>query len=309
MFEHIDDSLFALSLRRAEISEIVNAQITEVYYNIDKALENMSEDRMYQAVSNQQYVFTAANTLADFLARLLDNMQQSLGMGSGSSSNGEGFQLPDIIKAQGSLEGSMGKMGKSGQQGSQGKVNGQGSEGDKGKDGSGSSENGKGGSKQGDGNAGDGDATGNQSGGNGLSEEELNEIYEIYKQQQEIRMGLEKQLEDMIRKEDRDLGRRIVQMMEEFENELLRNGITDRTENRMRTIQHQLLKLENAAMEQGEKKERESRANVKDYVNPITTKPELLNKFKSDVEILNRQALPLHQIYQSKVKAYFNVTD
>src|SRR5690606_23800783 len=34
LFKHVDDSLFALSLRQAELSEFVNEQITEVYYNL-----------------------------------------------------------------------------------------------------------------------------------------------------------------------------------------------------------------------------------------------------------------------------------
>jgi hypothetical protein len=314
LFEHIDDSLFTLSLRRAEISEIVNTQITEVYYNIDKALENMAEDRMYQAVSNQQYVFTAANTLADFLARLLDNMQESLGMGSGSGSKGEGFQLPDIIKAQGELEGAMGKMGKSGKEGSEGNKGSEGKDGQQGKNGSEGNKGAEKGTKSAkEGGTGEGEGSGEErgkgAGENSLSEEELSEIYEIYKEQQEIRMNLEKQLDDMINKEDRDLAKRVVRLMEDFENDLLRSGITERTLNKMRNIQHQLLKMENAAMEQGEKKERESNTNTKDFTNPITAKPEILDKFNSDVEILNRQALPLQQIYQSKVKDYFNTND
>ena len=42
LFEHVDDSLFALSLRRAELSEFVNEQITDSYYNMEKSLEMMS---------------------------------------------------------------------------------------------------------------------------------------------------------------------------------------------------------------------------------------------------------------------------
>ena len=66
LFEHVDDSLFALSLRRAELSEFVNEQINEVYYNMDKSVESIVEGRIYQGVSYQQYVLTAANNLADF---------------------------------------------------------------------------------------------------------------------------------------------------------------------------------------------------------------------------------------------------
>ena len=37
-FEHIDDSLFALSLRQPKIGELVNNTIEEIYYYIDKSV-------------------------------------------------------------------------------------------------------------------------------------------------------------------------------------------------------------------------------------------------------------------------------
>lgn len=54
LFEHVDDSLFSLSLRRVELSEFVNKQITEVYYNTDKTLERIVEGQILQANSSQQ---------------------------------------------------------------------------------------------------------------------------------------------------------------------------------------------------------------------------------------------------------------
>ena len=42
--------------------------------------------------------------------------------------------------------------------------------------------------------------------GEGLSEAELKEIYEIYQEQQKIRQELEKQLENLINAGDRKLG-------------------------------------------------------------------------------------------------------
>jgi hypothetical protein len=208
----------------------------------------------------------------------------------------------------------MGKMGKSGKEGSEGNKGSEGKDGQQGKNGSEGNKGAEKGTKSAkEGGTGEGEGSGEErgkgAGENSLTEEELSEIYEIYKEQQEIRMNLEKQLDDMINKEDRDLAKRVVRLMEDFENDLLRSGITERTLNKMRNIQHQLLKMENAAMEQGEKKERESNTNTKDFTNPITAKPEILDKFNSDVEILNRQALPLQQIYQSKVKDYFNTND
>jgi hypothetical protein len=284
-----------------------------VYYNIDKSVESIVEGRIYQGVSYQQYVLTSANNLADFLVNILDNMQQSMAAGAGSSGQGEDFQLPDIIKGQQELGERMGQMEGKGQQGSKGEPESgdgaepgegqQGKEGEKGtgKDGQqGNNEKGKG----------QGSKTGDQGKGSGTgTEENMEELYEIYKEQQQLRQMLEKQLENMLRNRDKQLTKKLLQQMEDFENELLRNGITEKTINRANAIQHQLMRLENAAISQGKKEERKSRSNTEDFYNPITTKPDVLKDLNKDVEILNRQALPLHRIYQQRVKEYFNAQD
>ena len=340
LFEHVDDSLFALSLRRAELSEFVNEQITEVFYNTDKALESIAENQIYQGVSYQKYVLNASNELSVFLANILDNMQESMQSGKGEG-EGQGFQLPDIIKSQGALKEKMEGQGKSGQgkpkpgegkgQQGEGKQQGEGEqgeggekgkggkkgesgEGEKGEDGSGS--DGKGGQGQeGDGkNEGQGQQNGQggeggQASQNGPSEEDLKEIYEIYKEQQMIRQKLEEQLQDMINSGDRKLGEKLIRQMEDFENDLLENGITQQGVNKMNTIQYELLKLENAAMKQGKKPDRESNTNDNRFTNPITTKPSQLDNYRNEIEILNRQALPLRQNFKDKVKEYFKGND
>ena len=317
LFEHIDDSLFALSLRRAELSELVNEQITEVYYNIDKALESLADSKIYQGAAYEQYVINASNRLADFLANLLDNMQESLKPGAGSGNPEDGFQLPDIIKAQGELKDKMGEKGKSGKEGKEGedgKGNKKGEKGQKGTEGD--SNEGEDGTKgegkengENTGNTTQGDGKDGQESGLGMSEEELKEIYEIYKEQEYLKQELEKQLEDMMQESDKRLAKKLIKQMEDFENDLLENGITERTRNKMNFIEHQLLKLENAALRQGKKDERESNTNTRQFQNPILTKPEfLINKTRED-EILNRQALPLQQNYQERVRTYFRNND
>lgn len=326
LFEHVDDSLFSLSLRQAELSEFVNEQITEVYYNIDKSLESMADGQMYQGVSYQKYVLTASNSLADFLANVLENMNQSMQPGQGEGDGQQDFQLPDIIKGQQSLSEKLGEDGQKGKQGEQGKEGQQGQQGENGKEGkggqngqdgeNGEGKNGQNGNGKGgeNGQNGEGKGQGNGEGenggaGQGMSEAELQEIYEIYQEQQRIRQELEKQLENMLNNSDRKLGEKIVRQMEDFENDLLENGITQRTISKANTIQYELLKLENAALKQGKKQERESGTNQKDFSNPITTKPSLLENYRNEVEILNKQALPLRQNFQNKVKAYFKSDD
>nr|WP_298923462.1 DUF4175 family protein [uncultured Allomuricauda sp.] len=311
LFEHVDDSLFALSLRRAELSEFVNEQITEVYYNIDKSLESIAESQVFQGASYQQYVINATNALADFLANILDNMQQNMKPGQGSGQGGGDFQLPDIIKGQQDVQEKMGSSGKhskgkSGQEGKEGE--GQKGEGEKQGSGDKGQEGTQGKKGEGEGGQGGNGQQGNEKGNGGQSGEGemgLEEIYEIYKEQQYIRQQLEKQLNDLINNADRNLAKKLIQQMEDFENDLLENGITQRTRNKVNTIQHELLKLKNATLKQGKKKERESNTNLNNFTNPITTKPELLKEYQNDIEILNRQALPLRQNYEKKVKVYF----
>ncbi|NNF18981.1 MAG: hypothetical protein HKN61_04335 [Flavobacteriaceae bacterium] len=311
LFTHVDDSLFALSLRRSELSEFVNEQIGEVYYNMDKTLVSLAETQVYQGASYQQYVITAANSLADFLANILENMQQSLQQGPGSGSQEGGFQLPDIIKGQGELQQQMGQVGSKGkgQQG-EGKEPGEGQEGNEqgkgqGKDGKGKNGNGENGSGEGEGN---GEGDGGES-GQGASEQSLEEIYEIYKQQQRLRQQLERQLDDMIGREERSLTQRLLRQMEDFENDLLENGITERGMNKVNMIKQQLLKLENAALEQGEKQERESNSNKQVFDTPITTRPRELENYSPEIEILNRQALPLRENLKIRIKEYFKAND
>ena len=103
-FEHIDDSLYVLSLRVQQLSSKIQSDLTEAHYNIDKSLENIADNRINQGISNQQYTMTAANNLADMLSDLLQSLQnpsQSKGQGKGKQPE---FSLPDIIQKQKSLQ-------------------------------------------------------------------------------------------------------------------------------------------------------------------------------------------------------------
>lgn len=306
LFEHVDDSLFALSLRQADISELVNRQITEVYYNIDKSLESLSENQWYRGAAYQQYVITASNELAALLADILDNMQNSLKPGNGQG--GSDFQLPDIIQSQEELQERM----QGGQTGSQGKEPSQGSEegqqGESGKEGD-NGEGSKGQSGQSDNRGRTGEDTREGAGAGQGEEMGYKELFEIYKEQQRIRAALEEQLKDLVNESDRQLAKRIAQEMERFENDLLENGVTNRNEQRLAQIREQLLRLKNAALQQGESQERESRNLYDAFTAPVLTRPESFENQGGDGELLNRQALPLRLLYKNKVKRYFESDD
>ena len=250
---------------------------------------------------------TAANELADLLADILENMQQSLSQGSGQGKGS--FQLQDIIMSQEELKERMQGMGQG--QGKQQKEGGkeqgssQSEQGDRGKEGEqGEKDNQT--KKQGkEGKDGeDGSGTGSS-----MNEQLLNDLYEIYKEQEEIRQLLEKQLEDMISNEDRKLANRILRQMQQFQDDLLENGVTKRTNDRLNAIQYQLLKLKDAEVKQGKLKERESQTAVKVYTNPLISQERSSSANQIQTEILNRQALPLRRNYQKRVQRYFNKND
>jgi len=120
-FEHIDDSLYTLSLRLVQLTSEIEKDLTNAHYNLNRSLENMSENRVQQGRGNQQYTMTAANNLADMLSGMLESLQNQQQMGSGQGSGKEQMSLPDIIKQQQGMmqkmEQGMEKQGKTGKLG------------------------------------------------------------------------------------------------------------------------------------------------------------------------------------------------
>ena len=298
-FQHIDDSLFALSLRQPKISEQVNKEITEVFFNIDKSMNQLSENLLYQGVSAQQYTITAANNLANMLSDSLDNMQMSMsGQGQGEGEEG----LPDIIMSQEELNKQMKEGMKKGEEGKP-------SEGESGKEGEGekSKEGDSKGKKNGEGKKGEGEGkegeNGKQQGeGQGQNEELNGELFRIYQQQAKLRQALQDQLG---KQGESGLGKNLIEKMEEIELDLINKGFTNQTLQKMMELQHQLLKLENATFQQGEDNKRKSETNKEEFNNSTNNKIPAIKKYFNTTEILNRQTLPLQPVYKKKVQEYF----
>lgn len=315
-FRHVDDSLYALSLRNAEISEVINESLTNIDYNMDKALERLAESQVIQGVSSQQYIVTGANELADLLSQSLDNMQNQMTSGQGQGEGqGQGMQLPDIIQSQEELNKKMEEGTKPGE--GEGEKPGEG-EGEKPGEGEGKGEGEGSGEGEGEGEGqGEGEGSGEGNGGkngkdgrDGKGEGEGDEgdeyeqglLYEIFKEQQKLRQ----QLEDEIKKNG--LGedaQNLVKDMEEVEQQLLDKGFNSETMERMTQIKHELLKLKEAAFQQGEEEKRESNTNLKQFANPLNSPLEKAKKYFNTTEILNRKTLPLKETYKKKVQEYF----
>lgn len=274
-FEHIDDSLYVLSMRQVKLTKHINTYLANAHYYLDESLSNLGEFNTQKAHSDQRFVMTAANDLAVLLSNMLNNMMSSMSMGSGKGSQSMPFSLPDIIQQQqGAMEKAKQAMGKK--------------EGDKEGD-------------QQDGNQQEGE-NGQEGEKQGLSEGEL---YEIYKEQAKLRQALENQLDDLYKQGLQGQGDKVKKQMEELEMILLEKGITQETLERMQELEYELLKLENAARKQGMEQKRESKTNTDTYPRLSPKQLEFKNKYQNQDEILNREVLPLRPVYRKKVQEYF----
>ncbi len=316
-FKHVDDSLFAMSLRNPKIAEDITKEIGNVQYNVDKAIETLAEANVPKGNSHQQYAVSSSNKLADMLSDILNGMQMQMsGAGQGKpkpgQGKGQGMQLPDIIKKQEGLGEKMKKGIKKGdkpgegQEGDKGEKDGNGKEGQKPGDGQKGGKSGTG--KGSDGNGERGKGQGSQQGGeNGQDGEgDAKAIMEIYKEQQQLREALEKELK---KQGVGGNGQNALDQMKQIEKQLLNKGFNNETLQKILNVKYELLKLDKALQQQGEDKKRQSETNKKEFNNQAPALPSKLQEYLNSIEILNRQSLPLRSNFNQRVQEYFKTND
>ena len=284
-FKHVDDSLFALSVRQPELSDLVLKEIEEIHYNMDKSIENLVSTNRAKGISHQQFTLSSANKLADMLSNVQNDMNMSMSSSGGSGKpkpgQGQGKQLSDIISKQKGL----GEKMKDGEpKPGQGQKPGEGQKPGQGKKGGQEDE---GGSQGIEGKDGEGDA---------------GKLLEIIKEQQELRESLQKELE---KNGMGGNGQNALKQMKDLEKQLINKGLTQDNINRALQINHELLKLETALKQQGQDTKRESNTNKKDFLGTNKPLPPALLNYLKSVEILNRQSLPLQPNFNNKVQQYF----
>ncbi|MEO5777246.1 MAG: hypothetical protein ABIQ27_10080 [Flavobacterium sp.] len=311
-FKHVDDSLFAMSLRNPKIAEGITKEIGNVQYNVDRAIETLAEANVPKGNSHQQYAVSSSNKLADLLSDILNGMQMQMsapgsGKGKPKPGQGQGMQLPDIIKKQDGLGEKMKKGMKKGDkpgdgpEGKQGEGEGQGQEGQKPGQGQ---KGGKGGKGQGEGQGNGKDGKDGENGQDG--EGDAKAIMEIYKEQQQLREALEKELK---KQGVGGNGQNALDQMKQIEKQLLNKGFNNETLQKILNVKYELLKLEKAVQQQGEDKKRQSETNKKEFNNQATALPSKLQEYLNSIEILNRQSLPLRSNFNQRVQEYFKTND
>lgn len=275
-FEHVDDSLFVLSMRLPELTSKIQTELTNTHYNLDRSLENFAENRFDSGSANQQYVITSTNILSDFLSNLLSNLQNSKNS-LGKKGEKNSFSLPTLIEKQKGisekLKNGLQKSKKKGQDGN---------EGEKGKK----------------------DPSGSKSTSEFNEGGQSGDLFEIFKQQSYLRETLTK---IMAREGDpKGTFKKAIKSMEQLENEIINNGFTQSTLKRMQQLEYQLLKLNTALIQQGKEKNKKATPNTSNYKNNNLKQLQFKKQFYNQIEILNRQSLPLQQNFEKKVQKYFS---
>jgi hypothetical protein len=270
-FKHIDDSLFAMSLRNPKFTDNITKEIGNTQYNLDKALESLVESKIGKGLSHQQYAVAASNKLGDFLSSILGNMQMELsGVSSGKAKKGvgQGMQLPDIISKQHGIGEKIKEAGKKGD-------------------------------KQGEGKEGVGKVGSEE----GVDEGNAQELVEIYKEQKVLREALENEL----RKQGcGGAGKNAIDQMKQIEKDILNKGFKRETLQKVLNANQELLKLKSALQTQSEDTSRQAEVGSKQSSGLSKPLPDAILDYLKSIEILNRQSLPLRSNYNRKVQEYFN---
>jgi hypothetical protein len=278
----IEDSLFALSKRVAQIKAKVNQEISSINLNMEEAIENLEDRILAQARSRQQFVMTSVNNLTLMLSEALQQMMQQAASSSASAAcqkpgkKKPGSSIGELRKMQEELNKNMQKMKESMQKG----------QGQKGK---------KPGEK------------GGQAGQGGMSEE----LAKMAAQQEFIRNELNR-LNQMENKDGKNtLGNLpdIANKMEETEKDIVNRMISEETLKRQQEITTRLLESERAEREREQDEQRKSEESK----NAFHRNPAEFDEYKrmkiKEMELLRTVPPSLNSYYKQKVNDYFQSID
>lgn len=299
----IKDSLLALSKRVMQIQPIVNKEISEINYYMDKTLEDIGERRTNEAKYKQQVIMTSTNNLALLLDEALKQMQQQMASqmpGTGQcqkpGGNGKPSSIPSLQEMQEQLSKQLEKMKKGMQDGQK--------SGDKSGNKPGDKPGDKSGNKPGDGKQG---GNGGDAPGEGQSES----MAKLAAQQAAIREQIKK-LKQALNEDGSGNGNgldKVIEDMEKTEEDIIFNKISDKTLMRQKDILTRLLEHEKAERERDQEEKRESKEAKNDEISNPEKFLEYKRRKQKELEMLRTIPPDLRIYYKQKVNAYFNSAD
>lgn len=269
----IEDSLLALSKRQIALESIINKEIIDIKYNMDKSIDLLRERKNYDAAVKQQYVMTSANNLALLLDESLQQMKNQMKsqmQGSGSCSKPGGSNpkggMSDIKKMQKQLSDQLQKMKKELENGNQ--------PGKKGKKGQ-----------------------------SGLAKS----LAQMSAQQNQIKQQLEK-LGKQKKPGKNGLGDldNLLKDLDKNQNDILNKNITRETIMRQEKIMSKLLKAENAMRERELEDKRKSNQGKTNFSrNPKDFSPYKSFELK-EMDGIKTIPSSFNLYYKRKISEYFN---
>jgi len=139
-------------------------------------------------------------------------------------------------------------------------------------------------------------------GKNGSSD---SEAYKFFQEQNQIRSLLQ----DMINTGNlpSNKAKQVLDSMEKLEQQLIEKGLSPQQLNNLQILDYQLLQLEKATLQQNRDNKRNSKTNVLEY-DTYNQPLDLTKENRIQLELLNRQSLPLQNLYKSKITNYFKST-
>jgi hypothetical protein len=278
----IQDSLYALSKRVIQLEAMVNREISSINYNMDNAIEQLGDRNTPVVTSRQQLAMTSINNLALLLDEVVQNMQmqmQSMMQGNknckkpGQGKPGQGNSMSNMKQLQQQLNQQMESLKKSMQQGNK-------------------------------------PGQGQKAGGGKQSMSK--ELAQMAAKQAAIR----KALEDMQQKASEEKGaggggsmRKISELMEETETDLVNKRITNETILRQQEILTRLLESEKAEREREKDTQRKSNENQNEFFRNPNSVFEYNRQKEREIELLNTMPPSFNTFYKTKVTEYFNLIE
>ncbi|WP_299248347.1 DUF4175 family protein [uncultured Cytophaga sp.] len=265
----IKDSLYALAKRVPQIEAFVTKEVVAMNQYMDAAVQHIKERRPDLAAADQQYAMTSMNNLALMLDEVLKQMQQQMAA-SQPKMSGAQCNKPKPGSSGKPKSGKMGDMQKQlSERIEQLKKNG--------------------------------------GSGKGYSEE----LAKLAAEQERIRKGLQ-EMENLMKEQGGKPGndlKKLNEMMEQTERDLVNKNITNETIMRQREIQTRLLEAEKSIREREWDNTRESKAGVQ---KPNTVPPSLEKYLKTkekQLELIKTIPPSYTPYYKEEIDEYFKVLE
>ena len=289
----LEDSLFALSKRVAQLSPYINKEVSEMNASIEQSLKYISDRKTREATAKQQYTMTSANNLALLFDEALQQMQaqaKSQKPGSGSCNKpggkGQGKPSPQSMKnMQKKMEEQLQKMKDAMEKGKK-----------------------PGGQKPGDK---PGQKPGGKPGQDGMPGAGGQPSSKQFAQMAAQQAALRKQIQDLSQKMNEDGSgkgnglKEIAKDMEKVEEDLINKRINAETIKRQQDITVRMLEHEKAQREQEyDNKRKSNEAKNQKFSNP-TQYNEYKKKKEKEIELLKTIPPSLKPYYKNKVNEYF----